>query len=274
MWLIVLVAALLAAAGLTGAAEQPALSADEIMQRAVARAERQHHSMSDAGFTSRVESEFRSLDATGKVTKNEVTVSRRYPLAGALFDEVVERDGKKLSPKEARAEEKRKAEFVREVEKRRAAGEHPQPEAGPGVRLNDDLVSRYRLTLAGTGTHRGHTCWKIDFEPKSGKLPMRKRIDGALNKSTGRFWISQEDYGLVRLEFAMREPYKYWGGFLATINDTDATLEFDRVATDVWVPQSFDLSFDIKVLMMASIRRRLVRRWFDYQPAQTAAAIQ
>ena len=128
------------------------------------------------------------------------------------------------------------------------------------MRLNDDLVSRYRLTLAGTGTLRGHTCWKIDFEPKSGKLPMKKRIDGALNKSTGQFWISQEDYGLVRLEFAMREPYKYWGGFLATINDTDATLEFERVATDLWVPQSFDLGFDIKVLMMASIRRRLVRR--------------
>jgi len=274
MRLACLAAAFLAVAPLAGAAAIPALTADEIIRQAVLRAERQFHSMAAAGFTSRVDSEFMSLDEAGEVSKNEVSVSRRYPLAGALFEELVEQDGRALSQKELRAEEKRKVKFVREVKNRRARGDHPQPEAGPGVRLNDDLVSRYRLTLEGTETVRGHTCWIISFEPKPGKLPMKKRIDGALNKSTGRFFVSQEDFGLVRLEFAMREPYKYWGGLLATINDTAATLEFERIAKDVWAPRSFDLAFDIKVLMMANIRRRLLRRWSEYQPAETAATME
>ena len=269
-----LATALLTTAVVGAAEERTGLIADEIVRRAVVRSEQQFQAVSEPGFTSRVESEFRTLDAKGKVTKNEVSVSLRYPLAGALFEELVERDGRKLSPKETRNEDKRKAKFIREVEERLAAGEHPQPERGPGVRFNEDLISRYQLTLVGTGTLRGHICWKIDFEPKSGKLPMKERIDGALNKSTGRFWISQEDYGLVRLEFGMREPYKYWGGLLATINDTAATLEYKRIAPDVWVPESFDLSFDIKVLMMASIRRRLVKRWLDHQPVETAGTNQ
>jgi hypothetical protein len=129
------------------------------------------------------------------------------------------------------------------------------------VRFNRDLVDRYDMTLLGEETVRGHRCWTIGFEPREGKLPVRRRIDTALNKSAGRFWISQEDYGLVRIEFAMREPYKYWGGILAIIHDTEASIEFRRLGDDVWLPEDFDMTFNIEVLMMKNIRRQVLKEW-------------
>lgn len=250
------------------------LTADEIVRRGVERAERQYQSFADARFRSRVESEIRSLGANKEVTETETATAIQYPVEGALFEELIATDGEPLSEKEKRNQSKLRKKFAREVEMRRARGEHPQPEKGVGVRFNQELVERYRLEVAGEERVRGHDCWVIAFEPKSGDLPVRKRIDAALNKSTGQMWISKEDFGLVELEFGMREPYKYWGGFLATINNTDGRLEFERIAADVWVPKSFDLRFDIKVLMVQSIRRHITRRWREYRLAESAEVSQ
>jgi len=117
----------------------------------------------------------------------------------------------------------------------------------------------------------GHRCWVITFEPRDADLPVRNRMDRALNQSTGTFWITQDDYGLARLEFALRKPFKYWGGFLAVIRNTDGRLDFSRVEQDVWLPSTFDLSLDLEVLMVKDIRRHIVTEWTDYKRASDVA---
>ena len=105
------------------------LTPQEIMDRAVARADAQYESPAEAMFESEAISTIKSLDGDGHVTKTESTRRRQYPLSGALFDELIEKNGRPLSEKELRDEEKRKREFIREVEERTSRGEHPQPES-------------------------------------------------------------------------------------------------------------------------------------------------
>lgn len=248
----------------------PALTAEEIVRRAVERAERQHDSLVDSEFEATVVSSVESLDADGQVTDTEAALFNQYPLQGALFDEMVEKDGRSLTEKEQRDERKRREKFITEVRKRVAQGLHPQPEEDPGVRFNSELMSRYTVELTGEEEVNGHRCWVIAFAPKPGDLPMRRRIDPALNKSTGRLWIAQDDYGIARLTFAMREPFKYWGGLLATINDTEGRLDFERVAADVWRPADFDLKLDLRILMVKSIRRHISKEWKDFRRAEAA----
>ena len=249
-------------------ADYPA--AEEIVARAIARSEAQYDNLAYVRFESRKVSMEASLAADGEVTGSETLAYREYPLEGVLYGELVQKDGRELTDKERRQEEKRRAKFVKEVRKRRAGGRHPQPEEGPGIRFNHELMDRYRLEVTGVETVRGHACWIVAFEPLDGKLPSRTRMDPALNKSTGRLWISREDYGLVRLEFAMREPFRYWGGLLATIHQAEGRLEFDRVAPGTWLPLDFDFGLDLEVLKIKHIRRRITTRWADYQAAKTA----
>ncbi len=237
------------------------LSVDQIIDRAVERAEKQHQTLAANHHELIERTVVRSLDADGEIVKRETSVSRVYAVEGARFEELIQVDGRPLNEKERRDERKKKEKFIQEVRERKAEGKHPQPEDEMAVRFNRELVERYDMTLGGEETVRGHRCWVIGFQPRSGELPVRRRIDRALNKSAGRFWISQDDYGLVRIEFAMREPYKYWGGLLATIHDTQATIEFQRLGEDVWLPEDFDMTFDIEVLMMKNIRRRITRQW-------------
>ena len=262
---------LLPAAARTGA-PAPGLTAEEIVRRAVERAERQHDSLLDAQFEATVVSRVESLGAGGQVTDTESALFVQYPLQGALFDEMTEKDGRPLTEKEQRDERKRREKFLKEVRKRVEAGLHPQPEEDPGVRFNSELMSRYTVDLTGEEEVNGRRCWVIAFTPKPGALPMRRRIDPALNKSTGRLWIAQDDYGVARLTFAMREPFQYWGGLLATINDTEGRLEFERVAAGVWRPTDFDLKLDLRILMVKSIRRHISKEWKDFRRAEAADA--
>jgi len=243
----------------------------EIVDRAVARAEAQYQARIDAMFEAQVLSSVRSLDGDSQVTEMEITKYLQYPLHGALYDELIEMDGRALSEKEVREEAKKRQEFIRGVRERIERGEHPQPESGPGVRFNQEFVGRYEVKVVGSEAVRGHRCWMIDFEPRKGKLPVRDRMDRALNRSTGRFWISREDYGLVRLEFALREPFKYWGGLVAVIRNTEGVLDFSRVEPDVWLPANFDLKLDLKIMLVKNIRRHISKKWTDYRRAAGTA---
>jgi hypothetical protein len=247
------------------------LTAQEIMDHAVAKAEAQYESLVPAMFESEAVTTVQSLDGSGEVTKTEWTKHRQYPLHGALFQEVVEKNGLPLNENELRDEEKKKLDFIREVKERIARGEHPQPESEPGIRFNSEFVGRYQLTLEGEEIIRGHRCWVIRFEPREGKLPVRNRMDRALNQSSGQFWVSQEDYGLARVAFALREPFKYWGGFLAVIRNTDGSMDYTRVEPDIWMPAHFDLKLDLKVMMVKNIRRHITIEYSDYRRADGLA---
>ena len=250
------------------------LTAQEIIDRAVAKSEAQYESLVPAMFESEAVTTVQSLDGDHKVTQTEWTKSRQYPLHGALFQELVEKNGLPLNEKELREEENKKRDFIREVKERIARGDHPQPESEPGIRFNREFVRRYQLTLEKAETIRGHRCWVIRFEPRRGDLPVRNRMDRALNQSTGKFWISQDDYGLARVEFALRKPFKYWGGILAVIRNTDGSMDYKRVEPDIWMPAHFDLKLDLKVMMVKNIRRHITIEYSDYRRAENLAPSQ
>ena len=249
------------------------LSAQTIVDRAVARAEKQHDLLVDAAFESQAVMLMQSLDDRGQIKKTDQTNYRQYPLQGALFEEVIAKDGKALNARERNTEEKNKAKFIREVEKRKKRGMHPQPLKGPGIRFGNQLMRRYRLKMLRTEEVGQHRCWVIAFEPKEGDLPVEEMMDRALNQSIGTLWIAQDDYGLVRLDFVMRKPFKYWAGLLAVIRNTEGRLDFQRVEPNIWMPTHFDLKLDLNVMMVKNIRRLITKKWTDYERVIPSSAL-
>lgn len=250
----------------------PDLPAQAIVDRAVARAEAQHNLLTDSKFEAQVLMSIKSLDNNGLVTETEVTRYHQYPLLGALYEELIEQDGRALNARERRSEEKNKAKFIREVEKRKKSSLHPQPEKRPGIRFGNQLMRRYRFKMVRTEDVDQHRCWVIAFEPKEGELPVQEIMDHALNQSTGMLWVAQDDYGIVRLDFVMRKPFKYWGGLLAVIRNTEGRLDFQRVEPAVWLASNFELKLDINVMMVKNIRRFITKKWMDYKRSNRAGA--
>ncbi len=234
----------------------------EIVNRAIVRAQAQEDAVLQ--FESMKLSVVESLDGKGIVKKEEKTVFRRYAILGAVYDEMIEKNGRPLNDEELAKENEQKDKFFREVQKRTARGDSPQPEDDERVSFDQEFNERYRLELIGTEVVRGHGCWIVYFEPRDGELPVRRRIDHALNKSTGKLWISRDDFGLARVEFEMREPFRYWGGLIATIRNTTGRMNFEPVDTDVWMPVDFAFELDLRIFFK-NIRRRITTTWSDYQ---------
>ncbi len=250
------------------------LSAQAIVDRAVARAEAQHNLLVDAKFESQVFMSIQSLGDGGRITNTERTSYHQYPLHGALFEELTAQDGRALNARERKAEEKNKTKFIQEVEKRKKRGMHPQPIKRPGIRFGDQLMRRYRFKMLRTEEVGPHRCWVIAFEPKEGELPVEEMMDHALNQSTGALWVAQDDYGLVRLDFVMRKPFKYWAGLLAVIRNTEGRLDFHRVEPNIWMPSNFELKLDLNVMLVKNIRRFITKKWTDYKRTGGAIGIE
>ena len=256
---------LLVFTGWTQPAHAQPRSVQSIIDQAVARAEEQRESDADLGFEAVVETVTEHLDGDGAVKKAERRTYRQYPLEGLVYEELIAKDGEPLNDADARSERERREGFVETVRERRAKGEPPRGEGDNQVEFNEEFVSRYDFRIVGEEEVDGHWCWVIALAPRPGDLPVRRRIDHALNNSTGRVWVSQDDYGLVLVEFEMAKSVRFWGGILGTLRNTVGRLRFTRVADRVWVPTTIDIKLDLRIVFR-SIRRRIVREWADYAP--------
>ena len=255
--------ALLAAGGLAAPAGAQEWTAQAIVDRAVARAEEQRDAQADVRYRATFEAITERLNGDGEVEETERETYEQYPLEGVTYEELVAREGEPLTDDDARKERERRRDFVEEVCERRARGVDPRPEDENRVELNDDFISRYEYNIVGEEVREGYDCWIIQLVPRAGDLPVRRRIDTALNQSTGRLWVVKEDFGLSRVEFEMDEPVRFWGGIAGVLRNTVGRLQFTRTAEGAWVPKRIDIRLDLRIVFW-NLHRRIVREWDEY----------
>lgn len=242
-----------------------------VVERALERATAQREKALDSDFEFIIDGTVESLDDKGNVVRTETTRRRHYPIERHVYSELIGRDGRSLDAKDARDEQERKARFVREARRHAARGERYDPDE-MHVDFNAELMERYETTLVGREIVRGETCWVVRFEPRPGRLPDRRRIDKALNRSTGRLWITQHDYRVARVTFEMQRPFRWLWGIAGTLRHATGQFDLQWIQPDLWTLASSRIEFDAGVLFgMKSIRRRIRSEWIEQRPSDNAA---
>lgn len=93
-------------------------------------------------------------------------------------------------------------------------------------------------------------------------LPRTTRIDRALNQSSGELYVSQNDYGVVEIDFRLLRPVRYVWGLVASLTRATGQLEFEQVEPNIWLPSMFDVRIDLRVFFVTQ-RRHIERRWVE-----------
>ena len=244
-----------------------------IVKGALERGLRQQESAVELDFEYVTEETVESLDGDGNVTRTETIRRRHYPLEGYRYSELIERNGQPLDAGDARAERERKTDFVRDVKRHAARGERYDPDE-MSVDFDTDLMDRYYATFAGTDVVRGDSCWVIRFEPRAGRLPDNRRIDKALNRSTGFLWITQDDHRVARVTFEMQRPFRWLWGIAGTLRHAKGQFELRWIEPNLWGLADSRIEFDLGVLFgMKSIRRRIRNEWVDLRPVEAEASV-
>jgi hypothetical protein len=102
----------------------------------------------------------------------------------------------------------------------------------------------------------------ISFTPRGGELPRTTRIDRALNQSSGELYVSQNDYGVMEINFRLLRPVRYVWGLVASLTRATGQLAFEQIEPDIWLPSMFDVRIDLRVFFVTR-RRHIERRWVE-----------
>ena len=254
-------------------AEDESPGAATIIERALEQARLQHETAIERDFEYVTAATAESLDGDGKVTRTETTRRRHFPLEGHLYSELIERDGQPLDADDVRDERERKVRFVREARRHAARGEPYDPDEMQ-LDFDSELLERYDMALVGREWVRGDPCWVIRFEPRAGRLPDRRRIDKALNRSTGHLWITQDDYRVARVSFEMQRPFRWLWGIAGTLRHATGQFDLQWIRPDLWGLADSRIEFHLGVLFgMKSVRRRIRSEWDEQRQVDTEARL-
>ena len=206
------------------------------------------------------------FDGDGEVTDDETLLYQVEPYKDALFSRLTARDGEPIDARGRREQQRRWEEFQTDIDDPEKRAEREREDEENEIRFDEELVGRYTATLDEVRDLRGRPSYVLSFEPRPGKLPVRRRIDHALNRSRGEVWIDRETYEIARVSFQLMDRVRLWWGILGSISDATGRLERRPVAGDVWLDTEFEVYFHVRVLF-STTRRNTTTRWSEFELA-------
>ena len=256
--------------GVAGSQPAPPDPEDPELREIIARALERAAWARDEGFDTRyrraMTRRVQRFDGDGEVTDDETLRYRVEPYRGALFSRLTARDGEPIDARGRREQERRWEEFQAEIDDpgKRAARAREAEENE--IRFDEELIGRFTARLDGVRDLRGRPSYVISFEPRPGKLPVRRRIDHALNRSRGEVWIDTETHEIARVSFRLLDRVRLWWGILGSISDAIGRLERMPVAGDVWLDTEFEVYFHVRVLFRTT-RQNTTTQWSEFERA-------
>ena len=239
----------------------PQPSEKEILSRALERGLANAEQRVEEKYNFRILRVEEKLDKNARPTRVEKRLYQIVRYGGVRYERLLEKDGEPLSTKEQRSERRKEDKFRRRIERKGDAGKTD----GNEVRFNRDLVGRYHFRVEGTGELHGRKVYRLSFEPKNEKLPVRRRMDRALNNSRGRVWLDQESYEIARVEFELIRPTRIWWGILGSISRVEGMLDRKKGKDGVWFPSYFRLYLKGRILFR-SLHSRREAHWSHFEP--------
>jgi len=231
-----------------------------IIDRALERAAWAGEQAFEARYRHAMAQRTRKFDNQGEVEEDEKRFYSVEPVRGVPYARLVSKNGGPIEGDDLRTERERWRDFLEALDK---VPDEDEDEEDENFVFNDELLDRYTARLDGIRDLRGRPSYVLLFEPKPGKLPVRRQIDRALNKSRGEIWIDQDTFEVARLTFELTERVRLWWGILGSVSNVTGRIERRLIAEDVWMPDEIDVYYEYRVLFSNS-RRGGTTRWTDF----------
>lgn len=241
----------LALAGLTLCAQDPRA----IMEKSLQRDQRDDElARQYAYLETSVEQEWKD----GKPSKQESQTHEIMSLYGEPYRRLVAKDGKPLTPEAARKEQAKIDKLAAERAKETPAQTERRIAKYTAERRRQrafllEIPKAFSFQLAGESKIGGRAAWMIDATPLPGYQPRDSRAK-MLGKFKGRFFVSKEDFTLLRLEAEAIDTVSF-GLVLARLDrGAKFTLEKTKVNNELWMPMRIKVDFDARLALFKKLR--------------------
>jgi hypothetical protein len=247
-----------------GANEPPALPDAATMLREVEAHQKQLDKIRE-NYTFRAVQTTRQLNSSGNTKKVETEEHEVFFVNGERVQKLVRKDGKDLTPEQARKEQDRVNKEVLKISK-------------PGYTNPDkDEITVSRLLQIVTfsrprrvGLNKRDTI-AFDFagDPHA---KTHGRGEDALKKVSGTIWIDEADREVSRMSATLDENYHVGFGLLASVAK-GSNVVFDQalIRNEAWLPTAIALHLQARAFLVAGFRAEIDIQFDQYKKFQTDA---
>ncbi len=247
-----------------GATEPLALPDAATMLREVEAHQKQLDKIRE-NYTFRAVQTTRQLDSSGNTKKVETEEHEVFFVNGERVQKLVRKDGKDLTPEQARKEQDRVNKEVLKISK-------------PGYTNPDkDEITVSRLLQIVTFSRprrvrlneRDTIAFDFAGDPHA---KTHGRGEDALKKVSGTIWIDEADREVSRMSATLEENYHVGFGLLASVAK-GSNVVFDQalIRNEAWLPTAIALHLQARAFLVAGFRAEIDVRFDQYKKFQTDA---
>jgi hypothetical protein len=216
-------------------------------------------------YTFRAIQTTRQLDSHGDVRKIETEEHEVFFVKGHEIEKLVRKDGKELTPDQARKEQDRVNKEVTKIS-----------EQGEGKPDKDDITVGRLLQIVTFSKPRrvslnGRETIAFDFAGDE-HAKTHGHGEDALKKVSGTVWVDERDREVTRMSATLDENYHIGFGLLASVAK-GSNVVFDQalIRNEAWLPTAIALHLQARALLVAGFRADIDIRFDQYQKFQTDA---
>jgi len=247
--------------------EPPALPDAATMLREVEAHQKQLDKVRE-NYTFRAVQTTRELDSSGKTKKVETEEHEVFFVNGQRIEKLVRKDGKDLTPDQARKEQDRVNKEVLKISK--PGYTNPDKDEITVARLLQIVrFFRPRRVLLNQ-----RDTIAFDFAGDE-HAKTHGRDEEALKKVSGTIWIDEADREVSRMSATLDENYHVGFGLLASVAK-GSNVVFDQalIRNEAWLPTAIALHLQARAFLVAGFRAEIDIRFDQYRKFQTDAVQQ
>jgi hypothetical protein len=209
---------------------QTNLSADEIMHRAVQRAESIESRSGKPNYTYTKRTLTQELDSKGHIKERKEKLYEMLVDAGWTYAKLIKLNGQNLSAEELKKQEEK------EVAERQKLTDSRLNKKGDNREnfLTAEIVERFKFVLVEEKEINGRLAYVLAFQPRSADLPIKKLTDRFLNQAVGTVWVDAKEFELAKVDLHLQSEVALWGGMIGTLKRCTFVLERVRLPDGVW----------------------------------------
>ena len=202
----------------------------------------------------------RELTADGKVKSETVSILRRDPWEDQVVTRLIEKDGKALTSEEITKQEERLRRSVIEMRKT------PMKPRFEEETWMDEMPDALEFRKVGVEERHGRPADVLSFSPQKGYKAKTMRAK-AFEKVRGKVWVDQQDGEMTFLDIEIFDTISVGFGLLGKL-EKGTHFEMERKKWDigVWFEVWQRIRYDLRVLMVKSIREEIETHWSNLSP--------
>jgi hypothetical protein len=252
-----LVVLALSALGQSGLLAENASSADQIIQKAVARAQNASAKPGKGAYTYTKLTVMEELDSMGKVKERKEKVYQVNFRDGATYAKLVEVNGH--AP--AGADLKKQAENESNAKQMAGSKKGDTRENF----LTPEIVERFDFRLLGQTNFNGRPTYQVAFQPKKPAPPSHHMVDRLLDRISGMVWIDAEEFEIARAELQLGSEVNLLGGVVGSLKKLVYCMTCTRTDEGLWFRTSSFGDFEGRKLVDA-MRIKTSSRAINFRP--------